>query len=222
MEKSVRTVTALKAQKNNPQRINVFLDGQFAFGLSRLVAAWLQVGQTLTEERLAQLLQEDRLESLYQRALRYLSFRPRSEKEMRLYLLRHEQDERVRELVLERLKANGWLDDQRFAAQWVENRVAFRPRGKKALALELKQRGIQATDIDQAVQELDEEELAYQAAQKVLGRYKNLDQNTFRRKLYDLLVRRGFSYEVVLPTIHRCWQENRQNTGIEQEDIQNG
>ena len=141
---------------------------------------------------------------------------------MRLYLLRHEQDERVRELVLERLKANGWLDDQRFAAQWVENRVAFRPRGKKALALELKQRGIQATDIDQAVQELDEEELAYQAAQKVLGRYKNLDQNTFRRKLYDLLVRRGFSYEVVLPTIHRCWQENRQNTGIEQEDIQNG
>jgi len=218
----VRTVTALKAQKNNPQRINVFLDGQFAFGLSRLVAAWLQVGQTLTEERLAQLLQEDRLESLYQRALRYLSFRPRSEKEMRLYLLRHEQDERVRELVLERLKANGWLDDQRFAAQWVENRVAFRPRGKKALALELKQRGIQATDIDQAVQELDEEELAYQAAQKVLGRYKNLDQNTFRRKLYDLLVRRGFSYEVVLPTIHRCWQENRQNTGIEQEDIQNG
>ncbi len=218
----MRTVTALKAQKNNPQRINVFLDGQFAFGLSRLVAAWLQVGQTLTEERLAQLLQEDRLESLYQRALRYLSFRPRSEKEMRLYLLRHEQDERVRELVLERLKANGWLDDQRFAAQWVENRVAFRPRGKKALALELKQRGIQATDIDQAVQELDEEELAYQAAQKVLGRYKNLDQNTFRRKLYDLLVRRGFSYEVVLPTIHRCWQENRQNTGIEQEDIQNG
>jgi len=218
----VRTVTALKAQKNNPQRINVFLDGQFAFGLSRLVAAWLQVGQTLTEERLAQLLQEDRLESLYQRALRYLSFRPRSEKEMRLYLLRHEQDERVRELVLERLKANGWLDDQHFAAQWVENRVAFRPRGKKALALELKQRGIQATDIDQAVQELDEEELAYQAAQKVLGRYKNLDQNTFRRKLYDLLVRRGFSYEVVLPTIHRCWQENRQNTGIEQEDIQNG
>jgi len=222
MEKSVRTVTALKAQKNNPQRINVFLDGQFAFGLSRLVAAWLQVGQTLTEERLEQLLQEDRRESLYQRALRYLSFRPRSEQEMRLYLLRHEQDEQVRELVLERLKENGWLDDGRFAAQWVENRAAFRPRGKKALAFELKQRGVQAATIEQAVQELDEEEMAYQAAQKVLERYKNLDRQTFWRKLYDFLVRRGFSYEVVLPTIHRCWQENHQNTGIEQEDVKDG
>lgn len=218
MEKSVRTVTALKAQKNNPQRINVFLDGQFAFSLSRLVAAWLQVGQTLTEERLEQLLQEDRLENLYQRALRYLSFRPRSEQEMRLYLLRHEQVEQVRELAIERLKENGWLDDQRLAAQWVENRAAFRPRGRKALALELKLRGVQSAVIEQAVEELNEEEMAYQAAQKVLRRYKNLDQKTFRQKLYDFLVRRGFSYEVVLPTIHRCWQENHQNTGIEQED----
>lgn len=211
----MRTVTALKAQKNNPQRVNVFLDGQFAFGLSRLVAAWLQVGQTLTEERLEQLLREERLESLYQRALRYLSFRPRSEQEMRLYLQRHEQEEQVRELVVERLKENGWLDDQRFAAQWVENRATFRPRGKKALALELKQRGIQSAVIEQAVQELNEEEMAYQAAQKFLGRFKNLDRQTFRRKLYDLLIRRGFSYEVVLPTIHRCWQEHQQNTGIE-------
>lgn len=218
----MRTVTALRAQRNNPQRINVFLDGQFAFGLSRLVAAWLQVGQTLTEERLEQLLQEDRLESLYQRALRYLSFRPRSEQEMRLYLQRHDQDEQGCELVLERLKENGWLDDHRFAAQWVENRTAFRPRGKKALALELKQRGVQSAVIEQAVQELNEKEMAYQAAQKVLGRYKNLDRQTFQRKLYDFLVRRGFSYAVVLPTIHRCWQENHKNTGIEQEDVQDG
>jgi len=93
---------------------------------------------------------------------------------------------------------------------------------KKALAFELKQRGVQAATIEQAVQELDEEEMAYQAAQKVLERYKNLDRQTFRRKLYDLLIRRGFSYEVVLPTIHRCWQENHQNTGIEQEDVKDG
>lgn len=222
MEQSVRTVTALRAQKNNPQRINVFLDGQFAFGLSRLVAAWLQVGQKLTEEHLEQLLREDRLESLYQRALRYLSFRPRSEQEMHLYLHRYEQDEHVCTLVLERLKEHGWLDDQRFAVQWVENRAAFRPRGKMALAQELKQRGVQSAVIEQAVQELNEEEMAYQAAQKVLGRYKNLDRQTFQRKLHDFLLRRGFAYEVVLPTVHRCWQENHQNTGIEQEDVQDG
>lgn len=195
------------------------MDGQFACGLSRIVAAWLQVGQSLSEERLAQLLQEDRIESLYQRAMRYLSLRPRSEQEMRLFLMSHEKDEQIRELVIERLRARGWLDDQRFAAQWVENRVAFRPRGKKALALELRQRGVRAAVIEQVVQELDEEEMAYQAAQKVLYRYKDLDHQTFRRKLYDLLIRRGFSYEVVLPTIHRCWQEIHQNPKAEQEEV---
>lgn len=219
MEKSVRTVTALKAQKKNPQRINVFLDGQFAFGLSRLVAAWLQVGQKLTEERLAQLLQEDQIETLYQRALRYLSFRPRSEQEMNSYLISYEKDEKVRDLILERLKASGWLDDRRFAAQWVENRAAFRPRGKKALALELRQHGVQSDVIEQVVHKLDEEEMAYQAVQKILHRYKDLDKPTFRRKLYDFLMRRGFSYEVVLPTIHRCWQDIHHNTEMEQEEI---
>ncbi len=219
MEKSVRTVTALKAQKKNPQRINVFLDGEFSFGISRLVAAWLQVGQKLTEECIARLLQEDRIERLYQRALRYLAYRPRSEQEMRRYLESHEEEEEVRGLVLERLKANGWLDDRRFADQWVENRAAFRPRGKKALSLELRRRGVQTAIVAQAVQQLDEEELAYQAAQKVLPRYQALDKSSFRRKLYDFLTRRGFTYEIVLPTIQRCWQEIHHDTEEVQEEV---
>ena len=45
-------ITALKAQKRNPNRINVYLDGIFAFGLARVVAAWLQVGQTLSDEKI--------------------------------------------------------------------------------------------------------------------------------------------------------------------------
>ncbi|MCX8061526.1 MAG: RecX family transcriptional regulator [Anaerolineales bacterium] len=218
MERSTRTVTALKAQQKNPQRINVYLDGEFAFGLSRIVAAWLRVGQSLTDERVAELLQEDQVENLYQRALHYLSFRLRSEQEMNQYLLSHEKDEQVRMRVLERLKSNGWLDDQQFAAQWVENRTSFRPRGKKALLLELRQRGVKTDVIEQALEAIDETELAYQAAQKVVSRYRGLDKKTFQRKLYETLMRRGFSYEVVQPTVHRCWQEYHQNPEMEQEE----
>lgn len=213
-----RKITALKAQGKNPQRINVFLDGEFAFGLSRRVAAWLQVGQILTEAQIEQLLQEDRLESLYQRCLHYLSYRPRSEQEMHRYLMGYEQDETVRAQVIERLKSNGWVDDQRFAEQWVENRVVFRPRSKKALVLELRQHGIQPTVVEQAVQDLDEAEMAYQAVQKVLHRYRDSERLTFRRKLQDYLARRGFSYEVILPTILRCWQEIHQEIDQGQEE----
>lgn len=218
MENSARTITALKAQQKNPQRINVFLDGEFAFGLSRIVAAWLQVGQTLTEERMTQLLLEDRVESLYQRVLKFLSFRPRSERELTQYLLNYEKDEQVRALVLERLRAKGWLDDRRFAAQWVENRASFRPRGKKALVFELYQRGVQTDVIEQALQDFDEAEMAYLAAQRVLSRLQGLDKQAFQRKLYEMLMRRGFSYEVVRPTIQRCWQELHQKTEMEQEE----
>ncbi|MCS7246679.1 MAG: RecX family transcriptional regulator [Anaerolineales bacterium] len=218
MEGSVRTITALKVQKNR-QRVNVFLDGRFAFGLLRSTAAQLRVGQRLTEEQVEQLLCEDRVDTLYQQALRYLSFRPRSEQEMHRYLSSRETEERVRAQVLERLRTNGWLDDRRFAEQWVENRSAFRPRSKKALRLELRQHGVQPAVVEQALQELDEEELAYLAVRKVLDRYRGLDRVTFQRRLQGFLVRRGFSYDIVPLVLHRCWQELHQNPGMEREEV---
>mgnify|MGYP000952684904 FL=1 len=69
-----RTITALTAQKKNPQRINVFLDGEFAFGLQRIVAAWLIVGQTLSEEKINQLRSDDQSEIAYQKAINLLSY----------------------------------------------------------------------------------------------------------------------------------------------------
>ncbi|PIZ25955.1 MAG: hypothetical protein COY47_03135, partial [Chloroflexi bacterium CG_4_10_14_0_8_um_filter_57_5] len=65
----IQTITAIKPQKKNPRRVNVYLDGEFAFGLSKLIAAWLKVGQTLPEEKIASLQAEDERETVYQKAL---------------------------------------------------------------------------------------------------------------------------------------------------------
>jgi regulatory protein len=203
-------ITALKRQKRNAQRISVYLDGEFAFGLSRFAAAWLEVGQELTPEKIRQLRETDEREVAYQRALNYLSYRPRSEREVRQNLQKHDTPEAVIDETLDRLRRNGLVDDLQFAKDWVENRSTFRPRGRRALAAELRQKGIARDTIEAALQNLDEDALAYQAAVKQARKYENLEWADFRRKMNAFLARRGFNYETAKSAVEHVWEARDQ------------
>ena len=202
-----RKITALKAQKRNSQRINVYLDGEFAFGLSRFAAAWLQIGQQLSPEKIQELQDIEAQEVAYQRALNFISYRPRSEAEVHKNLQKHATPEEVITEVLARLQRSGLVDDLQFAQTWVENRSAFRPRGRRALAIELRQKGLADEAIDEALRDLDEDNLAYQAALKQSRRYAGLEWQVYRQKMGAFLTRRGFGYEVAKPVIERVWSE---------------
>jgi regulatory protein len=202
-----RKVTALKAQKRNSQRINVYLDDEFAFGLSRFAAAWLQIGQELSPEKIIELQDIDAQEVAYQRALNFISFRPRSEAEVCQNLKKHDTPDEIIPEVLDRLRRVGLVDDVLFARNWVENRSTFRPRGKRALVAELHQKGISDEAITEALLELDEDNLAYQAALKQCRKYQGLEWQKFRQKMSAFLARRGFSYEVAKPVIEHVWSE---------------
>jgi len=206
-------ITALKVQSRNPQRVNVYLDGEFAFGLSRLVAAWLQEGQALNEEKIADLKAEDAHEVAYQRALNLIVRRMRSGAKIQENLRRHGISEEIIASVVERLERSGMIDDKLFAQAWVENRSEFRPRSKRALAYELRQRGIADEVIDHVLAETmpDEAGLAYQAALKYSRKLNQLDWFEFRRKLSGHLARRGFSYDIVIAVVDRVWAELRSN-----------
>ncbi len=201
-----RKITALRVQKRNPQRVNVYLDGEFAFGLARIVAAWLRVGQELSEEKIAELLQADVQEQAYQRALRYLSYRPRSEAELRAYLTRRGVEPSTIEQILARLRELGLVDDAAFARAWVENRGTFRPRGRRALRAELRQKGIPSEVIERALAEVDEVPLALRAGEKALRRYGALSWPAFREKMGAYLARRGFAYETIQTVLPQLWE----------------
>jgi len=208
----MRKITALQVQKRNPNRVNIHLDGEYAFGLARIVAAWLQVGQILDDEKIAKLQAEDAHERAIQQALLFLSYRARSEKEIRQNLSKHEIPETVIEETLERLRRDGFANDKNFASAWVENRSTFRPRGRRALALELRQKGIDDTTIESALEGIDEEALAYEAGLKKAGKLalspsKGQEWSEFRKKMSDFLARRGFSYSVIAPIVSRLWNE---------------
>jgi regulatory protein len=209
----MRTITAIEPQKKNPQRVNVYLDGEFAFGLSKLVAAWLKVGQTLTEEKIASLPDEDEREAVYQKALHFLNYRLRSTAEVRQNLNKHSVPEALIVATLERLQHSGLVNDEAFARAWVENRGEFRPRSKSALRLELRRKGLDDEVVQSVLAEgVDEESLALQAARKYVRRLTGLERNVFRFKLGGFLARRGFSYSIIAPVVSQVWQEMRQTT----------
>lgn len=207
----MKKITALVVQKRNPNRVNVHLDGEFAFGLARIVAAWLKVGAELSEEKIKQLQAEDAKERAIQQALLFLSYRARSESEIRQNLRKHEIPEDVIEQTLEHLRRDGLANDDQFARAWVENRSEFRPRSRRLMALELRRKGLDEESASAALAQVDDEALAYEAAQKRAARFNALEWMEFRKKLSEFLARRGFSYSVIAPVVTRVWNEIHTN-----------
>jgi regulatory protein len=201
------TITALEYQKKNRDRVSVYLDGRFAFGLPAIVAASLKQGQSLTEAEIEALQQRGAVEGAYERALSYLSYRPRSRAEIVAYLEGRDVPPAQIEEIVERLIRAGLLDDDAFAQYWVENRERFRPRGLQALRYELRNKGLGDEVIERALASLDVSASAYRAAESKARQLRHLDPATFRRKLLDYLARRGFEYEVARDATERHWTE---------------
>jgi regulatory protein len=142
-------------------------------------------------------------------AFRYLSYRPRSEAELRQRLKRRGFDSSSIERALILLKEQGLVDDVAFARFWKENRDSFSPRGRKMLESELKLKGVDPEIIVETLAGLDEESSAYEAARKKVKGGVGSDYFTFCRRLIAFLRRRGFSYEVARHTVNRLWREEK-------------
>jgi regulatory protein len=204
----MKKVTAIRAGRRG-KRVNVFLDDRFAFSLEAEVAVkqGLGVEQELSGGDIAALTKADLSHRCLNAALQYLSYRPRSEAELRQRLHQRGFDGDNVEAALNKLKEQGLVNDLAFAQFWKDNRQSFRPRSQWLTRLELRQKGVAEDIIDQVVAEVDDEDSAYRAA---VGRARSLptaDYHSFRRRLDEYLKRRGFSYGVISHTVERVWQE---------------
>jgi len=200
------TITAIKNQKRNADRLNVYLDGEFAFGLAAVVAASLRIGQILSADEIAALEQQDDIEKARKSAIGLIGRRPRSMAEIERSLQKKEFDDRIIEQVIDRLAAVDLLNDAAFASYWVEQRETFRPRSKLALRQELQQKGVSRTVIDTVLNKVDEELAAWRVGQKQAARWAYLSEKEFRVKLGRFLQRRGFPYDVIKSTINDIWR----------------
>ena len=202
-------ITKLVASKGRPKKVKVYLDGKYAFSLEATVAleARLRIDQELSQSKIDRLEYENRLRRALAAAGRLLSFRPRSEKEIRQKLLQKGFDTTIVNESLKYLKEHNLLDDEVFARYWAENRASFNPRSRRLVTLELRQKGVTAQVAEETAEGLDDEAGAYEAGSKKASRMDVSDYEEFRRRLGEYLRRRGFGYDVIDHSVKRLWQE---------------
>ena len=200
-------ITALEVSQRNADRVKLYLDDKFAMDLPLLEAARLQRGQCLTQAEIDALADDKLIQSAYDRAVHFLSYRPRSSEEVRRYLTKKTMAESTIAVVIDRLQAREYLDDLAFARFWIENRNRFKPMAPRALRYELRQKGIGDEIINTLLSEVDAGDAAYRAAEGRVHRYKGDSRQVFRRKLSGLLRRRGFDMETVNDVVLRLQLE---------------
>ncbi len=201
-------VTKIEPQKRNPKRWSVFLEDKFAFGLDEevLYRYGLKTGQKLEQREVEKIIHSEIQKEAKEQSLRFLSYRMRSEKEVRDKLKSKGFAKDIIEKVIEDLKRVSLLDDYEFASAWIRDRLSNNPRGKALLKQELYKKGIKQEIIEKTLKEYLADEarelgLAKKLLDKRIKRYENLEPNVAKRRMSDFLLRRGFSYDIVKQAI---------------------
>lgn len=220
------TITALRTQANDSQRVNVFVDGAFAIGVSlnTIAKEGLYIGKALSAEDYARVEKAEGVDKALQAALRFLEQRPRSIAEVRERLRRKDLAPDIIEAVVARLKALELVDDGAFARFWVENRQASRPRGASALRDELRRKGVDRAVVDAVLDDEltgDEATRALALARTVVRKYAGApDRATFARRIGGYLQRRGFGFDTIRPIVDQLWAELARPSEDAELDIQ--
>ncbi len=201
-------ITAIERQPRR-RRANIHLDGRFALALSLevLTDAGLRLGDPLTAADLDRLRESEARHSALASALRLLSYRPRSEAELRQRLARRGVPPPVIDSTIGHLRERGLADDEAFARSWVDSRQRTSPRSRRLLAMELGSKGVARQIGRDSLSAVDEGDAAYRAAARRARPLATLPYADFRRRLGSFLLRRGFDYETVRTTVSRLWEE---------------
>lgn len=203
-------ITSITAQARNPNRVNVSVDGNYSFSLDifQLSELGIRVGKDYDDHALAAFKHESTYGKLYATALEYSMLRPHSSREMRDYLWRKTRSTKYKnragevkdrpgipveltERVFDRLIEKGYINDEKFAMWWVENRNLRKGTSKRKLQAELASKGVNSSivmSVLETSERSDQNEL-----QKIIA--KKRTKYPDEQKLMQYLARQGFSFD---------------------------
>lgn len=212
----MKKISKITTQKKNKHRFNVFLENgqsdEYAFSIDAdmLVKYNIRKGLVLSEEDLEKLQQQNDIQKGYGMALRFLSYRMRTKKEVHDYLFNKEVDpEKITEII-ERLENEKLLDDREFANAFVRDRMEFSTKGPKMIIQELIKNGVSQTQATEAAEVYSYEqqyEKTRKLAEKRLHRSTNKSFKQQLEQLHAHLLQKGFSNEVVRDVLNHYRDE---------------
>ena len=190
------TITDLKWRQSQPDRIMVHVDGQPCATVSLMAAGRLAVGDRVDADMIKQWQVEQGRRDAYQCALRFLGARDHSQREIRQKLRRQGFGGAAIDAAIEKLMDQSYLDDQVFAANYVNYRMKTSPRSRRLLWQELRRKGIRDDHIEAALKPVDERQMALACVHRKRRRWQRFEGQQLRLKMLAHLSSKGFSYDV--------------------------
>lgn len=209
-------ISSISVQAKNPDRVNISIDGKYRFSLDvyQVSELGLKVGRELSDADLAGFEQESQFGKLYGRTLEYCLMRPHSAKEIKDYLWRKTRvtkyksrngeikdregvSQEVADRVYSRLQDRGYINDEKFAKFWIENRNQIKGVSRKRLTMELRSKGVDGSIIDHVLSSTDRDER--NELKKVIA--KKSMKYADERKLIEYLMRQGFRYDDIMDAL---------------------
>lgn len=205
-------ITLVQAQQKKKQRYNIYIDHEYAFSVHEdvLIAHRLLKDTVIHEEEIKNIIRQEEKQKMVQASVRYLSYRARTTKEVHDYLLRKQFDEELIEDIIHKLLDQGYLNDESFAQQWVQERLFTKQKGSYLLREELKQKGIENHLISDALSRISfdqEAEVCLVLARKKYHTYRHNEDWTIKQKVCRYLQGRGFSFEIIECVYERLMKE---------------
>lgn len=206
-------ITSINVQKRDNNRVNVSVDGKYRFSLDtyQLIELGVKVGQEYSEDELTALEQESQFGKVYGRALEYCLMRPHSAREVQQYLYKKTRPKRdktgelklgisteITSRVFDRLVEKGYVDDNKFARFWVENRFFGKGISKRKLKSELISKGVNITTINQLLAETERSDA--EEIQKIIAKKRSHYPDD--KKFTAYLARLGFNYDEIKQAIN--------------------
>ncbi len=195
-------ITSIEEQKKKG-RFNIFLDGEFAFGLYKetIYDFGLRTKDELTEQKAEEIKSYDEINFGKKVAMSYLNYKQRTEKEVLKKLHSHKLSDSSIDTIINFLKSFKFINDESYAKLFVESKKLLKPEGRKSLKIRLAQKGINKEITDRSVQENYSEEEEFIKAKELYGKYKKKvkgkNEMDKKQKCYRFLLSKGFSYDLI-------------------------
>jgi regulatory protein len=211
-DQKIGIITKIEQQKRAYQRYNVYINEEYSFSVHEdvLVSCRLIKGKEIQKEDVENIVKEEERKKIERAGIHYLSFRPRTVTETRRHLKTKEFDSDLIENAIETWIKQGYLDDHKFAEQWVQERVQFKFKGSRILQEELRQKGVSSPIIQIVLENIDdghEKNGCLQLARKKIKSLGDLEDYRNKAKLFQYLQRRGFQLDTILSIYQKLKEE---------------
>jgi regulatory protein len=205
-------ITSIRKNKKNNKMLSVFIDNAYSFSISEEDYLRLKLYEktSISKKEIDEIKRNIALKSVKSSAIRLVTYKLLSEKELFLKLTAKGYDEDVVNMAIEELKSMGYLNDMIYAQKFVYERIKLKPKSKKALSFELKSKGISEDIIETVLNDIDyDEDVVIERLLRKRFRKYDLADSKITKKAYSFLMHRGFNFEDIKRVINKIIIEEK-------------